>query len=234
MPGERREGRGRVNFFLEGVRRLNEVIDGVPGPQPHATTVRDIDPVALDEAATLVDRTLHTLLKATGLPPPIREQSAVLLGEDLGGLVRSVAARREPPINFGEFLAWKALRRVTRGAAGAGNTCPSCGSLPAMATLVTTERGRERELCCGLCGTRWKYARIGCPYCGASDQLGVLEPESEESFRIDVCRSCNSYLKTYVGDQSDPQALSDWSTLHLDSICQERGLNRPGPSLYSL
>ena len=223
-----------MNLFLEGVRRLNEVLDGVPGPQPHAPTLRDLDPAALDQAATLVDQMLRALLKATGLPPPIRQQSALLLGENLYAVVRSVAARCEPPVNLAEFLAWKALRRMMRGATGSGNECPTCGSLPAMATLVTTERGRERELCCGLCGTRWKYARIGCPYCGASDRLGVLEPDGDESFRVDVCRSCNSYLKTYVGEDRDPLALSDWSTLHLDTVCQERGLNRPGPSLYRL
>lgn len=100
----------------------------------------------------------------------------------------------------------------------------------------SSDRGRERALACGLCGTRWSYARIGCPFCKneALEQLGVLEPEDEASFRLDVCRQCNACLKTYVGEGGESLALSDWSTLHLDAACRERGLQRAGPSLYDL
>ena len=223
-----------MKTYLLGLQRLNEVLDGVPGPLPRASAIRELDPAALDEAANLFDEMVGALQKAPALPAPIREQCRLLAAENTYAIVRSVATRCEPPVNFAEFLAWKALARVAGKSGSGGNKCPTCGSLPAMATLVATERGRERELSCGLCGTHWRYARIGCPYCGASDQLGVLEPDGDGSFRVDVCKSCNSYLKTYVGEEGDPLALSDWSTLHLDTACQERGLSRPGPSLYRL
>jgi FdhE protein len=105
-----------------------------------------------------------------------------------------------------------------------------------MAQLAQTERGRERSLCCGRCATRWSYRRVGCPYCEneSLERLAVLDPEDERDFRIDVCRRCSTYLKTYVAEGAEPLALSDWSTLHLDAACKQRGLHRGGPSMYGL
>ena len=60
--------------------------------------------------------------------------------------------------------------------------------------------GRMRLLSCGCCGTRWRYRRIGCPFCESGDdhRLAALSIEGESHLRIDYCDSCHAYLKTYV------------------------------------
>ena len=58
--------------------------------------------------------------------------------------------------------------------------------------------------------------------------------EGEPTLRIDHCESCHGYLKTYNGEGNEALWLSDWSTLHLDLIAQDRGLKRLAASLYDL
>ncbi|OQA33553.1 MAG: formate dehydrogenase accessory protein FdhE [Betaproteobacteria bacterium ADurb.Bin341] len=115
--------------------------------------------------------------------------------------------------------------------------CPTCGAAPVMAQIVPGEAGSQRFLFCGFCGTRWKYRRIGCPYCGneISPRLGILEAEGEEGLlRIDVCEECRGYVKTYTGHGEETLFLADWTTLHLDILARERGFKRQGDSLYEI
>ena len=56
--------------------------------------------------------------------------------------------------------------------------------------------------------------------------------EGEHGLRIDYCESCRGYLKTYDGQGHEALLLSDWSSLHLDLIAHDRGLNRLATSLY--
>jgi FdhE protein len=116
------------------------------------------------------------------------------------------------------------------------NYCPTCGSLPAMAQLLGVDPGRLRFLSCGCCGTRWRYRRTGCPFCENEDdhRLSVLAIEEENYLRIDYCERCGGYLKTYNGTGSEGLLLADWTSLHLDIIAQDRGLNRYAGSLYQL
>jgi FdhE protein len=145
------------------------------------------------------------------------------------------------------FLAWRALEKVLRPwvATLAGwmkeskwcqPYCPLCGSQPAMAQLVKTGKGRERFLSCGCCMSRWGYLRTSCPSCGNHDQdkLEIFELPQEENFRIDVCRECNGYIKTYLSEGDEDLLLADWSTLHLDVIAGQEGLQRRANSLYEL
>lgn len=112
--------------------------------------------------------------------------------------------------------------------------CPTCGSKPSMAHLHKTKNGRQRFLSCGYCKTKWVYKRIGCPFCGSETQseLAILDVEEEE-IRIDICKGCNSYLKTYVDDGDEVIALADWSSLHLDAICRKKGYQAKKYSLYT-
>jgi FdhE protein len=145
------------------------------------------------------------------------------------------------------YLSWIALERVLRPwivsfAEWRSDTlwgrpsCPICGSLPTMAQLKRTNKGRERFLSCGCCRSRWSYQRTGCPLCGNLDQdkLEILELEQEKDFRIDVCRSCNGFLKTYTREGDEDLLLADWSTLHLDVLAGQQGLQRRANSLYEL
>ncbi len=61
-----------------------------------------------------------------------------------------------------------------------------------------------------------------------------LRLPQEENFRIDVCRECNGYIKTYLSEGDEDILLADWSTLHLDVIASQQGLQRRANSLYEL
>ena len=232
---------GIVAQAVRDPRSAEEIARGVP-----LLGAASLDPGIFVEAGKLIASMADALLEAE-LPPALLHECrmlCVLLAENPEAgtrLARSIASSgRDAPAGLGTFLAWKALARIAgsaeRSEGWSASRCPTCGSLPAMAQLRESDRGRERVLVCGLCATRWSYARVGCPFCGndAADRLAVLEPEDEEGFRIDVCRACNSYLKTYLGEGDETLALSDWSTLHLDAACADRGLRRGGPSLYEL
>jgi FdhE protein len=145
------------------------------------------------------------------------------------------------------YLAWTATARFLRPVVNAFDCwrdeeqwlrryCPTCGSLPAMAQLVGVDPGRIRLLSCGCCGTRWRYRRIGCPFCECADdhRLSALAIEGEKYLRIDYCQSCRAYLKTYDGEGSETFFLADWTSLHLDVIARDRGLKRLANSLYEL
>jgi len=114
--------------------------------------------------------------------------------------------------------------------------CPMCGAPPAMAQLARTQKGRERFLSCGCCRCRWSFQRTACPFCGNQDQekLGVLELSQEEDLRLDICRECNGFLKTYTGEGEETLLLSDWSTIHLDVLAGQEGFQRRARSLYDL
>jgi FdhE protein len=142
------------------------------------------------------------------------------------------------------YLGWTAMARFLRPVMSAFDGwrveerwlrryCPTCGSLPAMGQLVGADPGRMRLLSCGCCGTRWQFKRTGCPFCEAdSARLASLTVAGEAGLRIDHCESCSGYLKTYDGQGQETLLLSDWSSLHLDLIAQDRGLKRLAASLY--
>lgn len=145
------------------------------------------------------------------------------------------------------YLGWTALSRHLRPIVDAFSSwrdeehwlceyCPTCGSPPAMAQLVGCDPGRMRLLSCGCCSTRWRYRRVGCPFCenGDDHRLTALSIETEDLLRIDYCKSCSAYLKTYVGEGSESVLLADWTSIHLDIIARDRGLKRMANSLYDL
>jgi FdhE protein len=145
------------------------------------------------------------------------------------------------------YLAWTATARFLSPVVNAFDGwrddeqwlrryCPTCGSLPAMAQLVGVDPGRRRLLSCGCCSTRWRYRRIGCPFCESADdhRLSAIAIAGEKYLRIDYCQSCGAYLKTYDGQGSETFFLADWTSLHLDVIARDRGLKRLASSLYEL
>jgi FdhE protein len=146
------------------------------------------------------------------------------------GLLRylgwTVLTRHLAPV-VAAFGAWRDEERWLR------RYCPTCGSLPAMAQLVGVDPGRRRLLACGCCGTRWQYGRTACPFCEADSQrLASVAVEGEGGLRIDHCESCRGYLKTYDGQGNEALLLADWTSLHLDLVAADRGLQRRAASLY--
>jgi FdhE protein len=143
------------------------------------------------------------------------------------------------------FLMWTVLARDLRPVVAAfarwrneeswlRNYCPTCGDPPAMGQLVGKDPGRMRFLSCGSCGTRWRYKRTGCPFCERTDdhRLAVVGVEGEGGLRIDYCETCHGYLKTYDGEGNESVLLADWTSLHLDVLARDRGLQRKAASLY--
>jgi FdhE protein len=126
------------------------------------------------------------------------------------------------------FAGWRDEEKWLR------NYCPTCGSAPTMARLAGTDPSRQRFLCCGCCGTRWWYRRTACPFCENNDdrQLAVLTIEGEGGLRIDHCKSCGGYLKTYAGNSSEDFFLTEWTSIHLDIVARDHGLKRLASSLY--
>jgi FdhE protein len=179
-------------------------------------------------------RALHAELgRAPSGPQRVAD---ALLGEHAGsasvGLLRFLgwtAARRFlQPVLVG-FAKWCNQERWQR------SHCPVCGALPAMAQLVGVDPGRLRFLACGSCSSRWRYRRTACPFCeDDSHRLQVLAVEGEGGLRIDHCLLCRGYLKTWAGQGNEDVMLADWTSLHLDVLAHDRGLERKAASLYSL
>jgi FdhE protein len=201
--------------------------------------------------ARLVER-----LAVTSLPGKIAEENKTLNAE----LRRTQSVPcsvvdwllREAPFSTSvpgwlRYVGWKAVSRYLHPVVQAfgkwrdeeqwlRSYCPTCGSLPSMAQLVGKEPGRRRVLSCGCCGTRWWYKRTACPFCDSQSdhRLSVLAIEGEAPLRIDHCETCSGYLKTYDGEGYENLLLADWTSIHLDIIAQDRGLQRLATSLYDL
>lgn len=116
--------------------------------------------------------------------------------------------------------------------------CPICAAWPALGELRGLER--NRRLRCGRCASDWMLPVLHCPFCGEvhHDQLGSLLPEGQEQTRrIDVCRSCTGYIKTFsVLRPMSLHALlmEDLGSVELDLAAQERGFARPARRAYPL
>lgn len=105
--------------------------------------------------------------------------------------------------------------------------CPICGSPPALSIL--RGEGGERSLVCSFCGHEWRIPRICCPFCDNSDQktLHYFFSEEEKDYRVDVCDKCKKYIKTIDAREIERPLhplVEQISTLHLDMLAQEQGL----------
>ena len=211
-------------------------IDFEPAAAIVASLVENLTSKPLAEKLAEETRVLDAQLRSD-LDAP-RRVIAWLLGKDAfatahHGLLRFLGwtslARYLCPI-VEAFRSWRDEDRWLRC------YCPTCGSAPSMSQLIGIDPGRQRFLSCGCCGTRWRFRRIGCPFCESGDthRLAALAIEGEGNLRIDYCESCRAYLKTYNGEGSETLLLADWTSLHIDLIAADRGLKRLASSLYDL
>ena len=218
------------------LRSSQAAIDFEPAEPILVSLVESLASQPLPEKFADECRVLHTQLRGEMNAP--RQAVAWLLDNEVfepahPGLLHylgwTALARFLSPLVDG-FGSWRVEEHWFR------SCCPTCGSAPAMAQLVGIDPGRLRLLSCGCCGTRWRYRRIGCPFCESADdhRLCALAIEGEKYLRIDYCQSCRAYLKTYNGEGSESLFLADWTSLHLDIIACDRGLKRLGASLYEL
>jgi FdhE protein len=104
--------------------------------------------------------------------------------------------------------------------------CPICGSPPALSLLL--EEG-ERCFLCSFCGHEWRTSRAYCPFCENRDQktLYYFFSDEEKGCRVDVCDQCKKYIKT-IDTRKIQRPIHPYveqvSTLHLDMLAQEKGL----------
>ncbi len=131
----------------------------------------------------------------------------------------------------GAMLRAADLDQVPRG------DCPLCGSLPVMGLLRPEEGLRVLE--CSLCGTRWGFPRMMCPFCSTLDQgkLKYIFAEENDSQRVYLCDSCGKYIKVssspHDRDEEFVLPLEDLATAHLDLAAQERGYERGCRTAFS-
>ena len=160
-------------------------------------------------------------------------ETLVRRGGELGldGDVFALAVR----CAFAPFLRACAqeLGRTFEGDPDLGGRCPVCGAEPFMAEFDGDDG--HRRLACGLCATRWRFARLKCPFCGNEDQkkLGFLEVEGFEGYRADVCESCRRYVKTIDRRRIIEQISLETAevlTAQLDEAAVENGYGLPGAS----
>jgi FdhE protein len=102
--------------------------------------------------------------------------------------------------------------------------CPVCGHWPGLAH-INSESG-QRTPWCLCCNTKWNFKRTQCAFCLNEDHnsLKIINPENEESYRIQVCKKCKRYLKEVRGgiDVKDfPFDKYYLGTLPLDIIAEQ-------------
>jgi FdhE protein len=106
--------------------------------------------------------------------------------------------------------------------------CPACGSWPAVAEVV----GGHRTLRCSFCSSAWELSTYACIYCGehGGPFVTAAPDEAQKDRRIEICSSCNGYLKTIDLPELSPfplLAISDIETTDLDVAAMQHGYGRP-------
>lgn len=140
-----------------------------------------------------------------------------------------------------EYFAWVSVKKALSGIkediekfisdnSWQKGECPVCGKDASTAFFKHTKRGRQRFLHCDHCGTEWVFKRIGCPYCDNLDQkkMSIKDSEDEPDMRIDLCHNCNSYLKTYIGEDNNSAGKEGWASIHLDILMEDTGYTAKG------
>lgn len=102
--------------------------------------------------------------------------------------------------------------------------CPVCGGKP---TLSLLEKGTgKRQLYCGLCEIRWRFHRLGCPYC-INHESQFFAVEGLEKYRVYFCDKCHGYIKTVDEGKAGNEPLNllweDINTVQLDILAMREG-----------
>jgi len=108
-------------------------------------------------------------------------------------------------------------------------TCPVCGGKPNLALLE--KEGGKRYLYCGLCEVRWRFQRLGCPYC-LSNESKFFTVDGMAQYRVYYCDNCHGYIKTVNEAMFTGSDLNlfreDINTVHLDLLAMQEGyINQP-------
>lgn len=119
-----------------------------------------------------------------------------------------------------------------------GNLCPVCGSHPvsSVVRIGGAEQG-VRYLNCSLCETQWHMVRVKCSNCESTKGISYFAIEGDPgAVKAEACEECGSYLKIMYMEK-DPQVdpvADDLSSLALDLLLDDSGMQRSGPNLFCL
>ncbi|SDK88146.1 FdhE protein [Maridesulfovibrio ferrireducens] len=107
--------------------------------------------------------------------------------------------------------------------------CPVCGSIPFIHVLRHKQGFRYAD--CSFCHTEYRVRRLACAYCDESDskKIKFFTAEGEPGYRVEVCDSCNNYIKTIDFRELDKVSiptLDDLESLPLDFLAVEEGYKR--------
>jgi FdhE protein len=132
-----------------------------------------------------------------------------------------VALLSPRPDRAGDALA-DAMRAWNHG------YCAVCGSWPALAEVADG----HRVLRCSFCAAGWELNEYCCIYCGEHGEPFVTAAPDEErkDRRVEVCGTCQGYLKTIDVDGISPfplVAITDMESMDLDLAAMEHGYTRP-------
>ena len=181
---------------------------------------RRVDAVALIEAAIVRD---HAAIEMIAASAGVDSQAFEVIGQLAAMPFLHACARRLEAHIPSEWMH---------------GYCPVCSAWPAITELRGLER--NRRLRCGRCATDWPLPVLHCAFCGElhHDQLGTLTPEGEsQTRRIEICRTCKGYLKTFTTLRPMSLrlvAMTDLASVDLDLIAQEREYARPARSAWTL
>jgi FdhE protein len=128
-----------------------------------------------------------------------------------------------------EAAAELLVEKLPEMKAPAVGTCPICGGLPLISSLK--EKEGFRHATCSFCRHEYRIKRIACPVCGENKQekLTFFTVDEEPGFRVDVCDSCKTYIKTIDFRELDRIAvpvLDDLDSLALDYVAAGQGYRR--------
>lgn len=133
------------------------------------------------------------------------------------------------------FLRWKAEAAGHTKTLWENGRCTVCGSCPSMAIM---KREDKKTLICSFCGSTGTWRRIGCPACleNNGSKIDIVEAENEEGIRLELCNTCNCYIK--AADESllstNTADILDLMSLPLDIIAQQKGFSRNSPDPIGL
>lgn len=128
-----------------------------------------------------------------------------------------------------ESAAEELAKKLPNMKVPAVSSCPLCGGLPLITSL--NEKEGFRHATCSFCRHEYRIKRLACPICGEEDheKLSFFTVDEEPGFRVDVCESCKTYVKTIDFRELDRIAvpvLDDLDSLALDYVAAGQGYRR--------
>ena len=204
--------RVKAEDFFAAMKQVAGIIKSFM-PELAADTVQiesalPVDPAAQEEFTSLAFTPGADLLSClkTDLPP---ETFGFLLNHTVKPFMRQYARSLS---NYFDPETWLQ------------GCCPVCGGKPTLALLEKEYGGRY--LYCGLCEIKWRFHRLGCPFC-IDDESHFFTVEGMEKYRVYYCEKCHGYIKT-IDEKKTGGAVIDlfWedvNTVQLDILAMREG-----------